>query len=54
MKTINKIAEQEEEILSRWYSIILEDNGCNLEDTYVVLTYNKKTNYDIESHLSCK
>lgn len=27
MKTINKIAEQEEIILSRWYSIILEDNG---------------------------
>ena len=26
MKTINKITEQEEEILSRWYSIILEDH----------------------------
>ncbi len=33
---------------------IFEDNDCDLEDTYVVLTYNEKTNYDIESHLSCK
>ena len=31
MKTINKIAEQEEEILSRWYSIILEDNDIPQE-----------------------
>lgn len=31
MKTINKIAEQEEVILSRWYSIILEENGIPLE-----------------------
>ncbi len=31
MKTINKIAEQEEIILSRWYSIILEDNGIPQE-----------------------
>lgn len=31
MKTINKIAEQEEIILSRWYSIILEENGISLE-----------------------
>lgn len=31
MKTINKIAEQEETILSRWYSIILEENGIPLE-----------------------
>ena len=31
MKTINKIAEQEEVILSRWYSIILEDNDIPQE-----------------------
>lgn len=31
MKTINKIAEQEEEILYRWYSIILEDNDIPQE-----------------------
>ncbi len=31
MKTINKIAEQEEIILSRWYSIILEDNDIPQE-----------------------
>lgn len=31
MKTINKIAEQEETIISRWYSIILEENGIPLE-----------------------
>lgn len=31
MKTINKIAEQEEVILSRWYSIILEENDIPLE-----------------------
>jgi len=31
MRTINKIAEQEEIILSRWYSIILEDNGIPQE-----------------------
>lgn len=31
MKTINKIAEQEEAILSRWYSIILEENGIPQE-----------------------
>lgn len=31
MKTINKIAEQEETILSRWYSIILEDNDIPQE-----------------------
>ncbi len=31
MKTINKIAEQEEIILARWYSIILEDNGIPQE-----------------------
>lgn len=31
MKTINKIAKQEEIILSRWYSIILEENGIPLE-----------------------
>lgn len=31
MKTINKITEQEEVILFRWYSIILEDNGIPQE-----------------------
>lgn len=31
MKTINKIAEQEEIILSRWYSIILEENNIPQE-----------------------
>lgn len=31
MKTINKIAEQEEEILSRWYSVILEENDIPQE-----------------------
>lgn len=31
MKTINKIAEQEEIILSRWYSLILEENGIPQE-----------------------
>lgn len=31
MKTINKIAEQEEAILSRWYSIILEENNIPQE-----------------------
>ena len=31
MKTINKIAEQAEVILSRWYSIILEENDIPLE-----------------------
>lgn len=31
MKTINKIAEQEEVILSRWYSLILEENGIPQE-----------------------
>ena len=31
MKTINKIAEQEEKILERWYSIILEENGIPQE-----------------------
>lgn len=31
MKTLNKIAEQEETILSRWYSIILEDNDIPQE-----------------------
>lgn len=31
MKTINKIAEQEEIILSRWYSLILEENDIPQE-----------------------
>lgn len=31
MKTINKITEQEEIILSRWYSLILEENGIPQE-----------------------
>ena len=31
MKTINRIAEQEEEILSRWYSVILEENDIPQE-----------------------
>lgn len=31
MKTINKISEQEENILSRWYSIILEENNISQE-----------------------
>lgn len=31
MKTINKIAAQEEEILSRWYSIILEEHNIPQE-----------------------
>ena len=31
MKIINKIAEQEETIISRWYSIILQDNKIPLE-----------------------
>lgn len=31
MKTINKISEQEEDILSRWYSIILEENNISQE-----------------------
>lgn len=33
---------------------IFEDNNCDLENTYVILTYNDKDNYDVESHLSCK
>ena len=31
MKTINKIARQEEEILYRWYSLILEENNISQE-----------------------
>lgn len=31
-----------------------EKNGCDLENTYVVLTYNEKTKYNIETHLDCK
>lgn len=31
MKTINKIAQQEEEILYRWYSLILQENGIPQE-----------------------
>ena len=31
MKTINKIAEQEEQILSRWYAVILEENNIPIE-----------------------
>ncbi len=33
---------------------VFEENECDLENTYVILTYNEKTNYDIESHLTCK
>ena len=31
-----------------------KEKKCDLKNTYVILTYNKKTNYDIESHLTCK
>lgn len=31
MKIINKIAEQEENIISRWYSIVLQENNIPLE-----------------------
>ncbi len=31
MKTINKIAEQEEKILERWYCLILQEHGISLE-----------------------
>jgi len=31
MKTINKIAEQEEKILERWYCLILQEHGIPLE-----------------------
>lgn len=33
---------------------LFEKNNCNLENTYIILTYNEKTNYDIETHLECK
>ncbi|KAF6626955.1 hypothetical protein H6F38_23140 [Paenibacillus sp. EKM208P] len=31
MKTINKISEQLEDILEKWYKVVLEDNGIPLE-----------------------
>lgn len=33
---------------------LFEKNECDLENTYVMLTYNEKTQYDIETHLDCK
>lgn len=30
-----------------------EKNKCDLENTYVILTYNEKNSYDIETHLDC-
>jgi hypothetical protein len=31
MRTINKISEQLEDLLEKWYKIVLQDNGINLE-----------------------
>lgn len=33
---------------------LFEKNNCDTEKTYVTLTYNEKTNYDVETHMECE
>lgn len=45
--TLNTLKQLEKDVT------FFEKKQCNLENTYVTLTYNEKTEYSIDIHLDC-